>query len=227
MDILLSHEIVDTTVTILDTTIYASPEFRNNYVGATFFNLKKSTGDVHITVPFTDLTADAKWIFTDLVHGHYKFELVLVPIFVKLVSQYVPAFITKGTIVYHVGIYYIALFDILSPYTTPDIDYTNWEIINVFAPEDVINKVEIPNAGESTFYVSVEFLYFNNLAFTYSEDALVIPKDGNICCSPNITDLRCLRDKLEAVEIAAASNEFYKGEIILESVSNPNCSCSC
>jgi hypothetical protein len=197
-----------------------------------YVNNKKTTGDSPIIIP-PDPNAQ-EWVLLNLGDGYYKAELLVVPTFEYVVNSSTDSGfddIFTGTVVYYDGLFYRAVKNITNngDVTTPDIDYNNWEEISITYVHKVYNETIMNGLPEyaRTSYGFVEFMFYNNLVYSFINLSAEITKSCNICTNPQIELLRCLRDKYESVELAVAAGNYSGAQTIIESSQNlVNC-CSC
>jgi len=231
MDVIITHTIAETSVTLIDETYYA-PQSKTDYASIMYVNNKKTTGDSPIIIPPNPNAQE--WVLLNLGDGYYKAELLVVPTFEFVNSSAnTSGFddIFMGTVVYYNSLFYRAVKQIQNngDFDTPDNDYNNWEEISIIHIEDVYNETIMNNLPEyaRTSYGFVEFMFYNNLVYTFINLSAEITKSCDICTNPQIELLRCLRDKYESVELAVAAGNYSGAQTIIESSQNlVNC-CSC
>jgi len=231
MEVIITHTIAETSVTLIDETYYA-PQSKTDYASIMYVNNKKTTGDSPIIIP-PDPNAQ-EWVLLNLGDGYYKAELLVVPTFEYVVNSSTDSGfddIFTGTVVYYDGLFYRAVKNITNngDVTTPDIDYNNWEEISITYVHKVYNETIMNGLPEyaRTSYGFVEFMFYNNLVYSFINLSAEITKSCNICTNPQIELLRCLRDKYESVELAVAAGNYSGAQTIIESSQNLENCCSC
>jgi len=235
MDVIITCAIAETSVTLHNATVYP-PHVRSDYAALMYVNAKRTTGDSPLIVNTPNALTTNDWVFDPMADNYYKAELLMIPTWTTAVSgpngaEYNQHPITAGTLVYYNGTFYRAVNEILfnGTYTTPDIDYNNWEILDITNIEDVYDELMMPYFPPyaQTFYGFKEFVFYNNLVYAFLNLSAEITKSCNICANPQIEELRCLRDKYESVELAVAAGNYSGAQTIIESSENLVNSCSC
>jgi hypothetical protein len=200
-----------------------------------YVNNKKTTGDSPIILPPADPITVREWILLNLGDGYYKAELLVIPTFDFVVTTSSNSGfddIFAGTVVYYNGMFYRAVKNITNTgnLDTPDIDYNNWEEVDTTYIHNVYNETVMMNDVADyarTSYGFVEFVFYNNLMYSFLNLSAEITKSCNICANPQIELLRCLRDKYESVELAVAASNYSGAQTIIESSQNLENCCSC
>jgi len=233
MDVILTHAITDISVILDSSTTQYAPLSRTDYAYILFVNNKKTTGDAIVNVGVTNRLADTQWTLTTVVDGYYKSELLMVPTFAIAAAAYELSTIAipVGVVVYYNNLFYrsINLIPFVGTFPTPDVDYNNWEEIDITYIDNVYdenaNNNFAPNAR--IYYGFTEFVYYNNLVLAFLNKSKEITKSCFICSNPQIEELRCLRDTYESVELAVAAGNYSGAQTIIESSQNLVNSCSC
>jgi hypothetical protein len=237
MDVIVTHTIAETSATIYNSTAYAG-QARSDHAALMYVNAKRTTGDSPLIVITPNPLNVNEWVFDPMADNHYKAELLMIPTWTTAVSgstgaEYSQAPINTGTLVYYNGVFYRAVNEIPfnGTYPTPDIDYNNWEVLDTTNIVDVYDEVLMQSPAfppyAKTFYGFEEFVFYNNLVYSFLNLSAEITKSCNICANPQIEELRCLRDKYESVELAVAASNYSGAQTIIESSENLVNSCSC
>jgi hypothetical protein len=233
MDVILTHAITDISVVLDSSQTFYDPLYRTDYAYILFVNNKKTTGDATVNVPVINRLADFQWTLLNVADGYYKAELIMIPTFAIASRAYTDAQlpIPIGVVTFYNGLFYrsVNLIPFAGDFPTPDVDYNNWEEIDITYIDNVYkedaNNNFAPNAR--IYYGFTEFVYYNNLVLAFLNTSKEITKSCFICNNPQIEELRCLRDTYESVELAVAAGNYSGAQTIIESSQNLVNSCSC
>lgn len=227
MTIILTKSNVDLNLILKDESVYDIT--RGDYAYFLFLTNKRTKSNVPVTTTVVDRYADDEWT-QELKDGYYKAEMVLIPDFTKMIVAEAPETISEGTIVYDEGKVYKALVEIPKVegiIISPNIDYNNWEEVIVTKPSDLYDAAFAGEAYEDAHYGSIQFIHYINIIYKYLDLSKKLTRTTDICKNTQIDELRCLRDKYEAIELASAASDYYGAQTIIESYENLTTTCPC
>lgn len=231
MNLTFTKEIIDNIVLIKDETVWGAIA-REDFAAFLFFVNNKTTGDVVVTNPQYNVETSNEWAYENLADGVYTLSAIYIPLF-SYVKFLEPVSIKKGTVVYDnsVGKPYRALNTVLpieDVYSNPSDNPTDWIELTATNLYSIYDPTFIPTPDSpEVFHMGfVKVIYYNNLINTYTKLAKEFANTAK-CGGGYLERLRKLRDKYEAVELAAAASNYLGVQIIIEASDNLLCDTSC
>lgn len=207
-----------------DKTIYLDDQ-RLDYASYFFLTARELAGPKPIEVVSVNRQADAIWDFGDLPSAHYKAELILIPVWNRIILKAgLDTVLSGGVVLHHQAKLYkskqaLPLFvdGLVRP--TPDIDVEMWQEVMYETSLDVMNPYFIAgNEYEKPYYGSIDTLRFIAIGQAFADMAMELDESCNDCSSNEFDKMLRLRNKYEQVALANNAKAWEKGQRVIESV---------